>query len=294
MSTARLFVPVDVNLPDDPKIVAAGPLAEHVYLRGLMLAKRIGGDGFIHRGHLVRLAGDLCDTPGEVAARLVSAGLWVVDNDGWRIVAWLGHNPSDAEIETRREQERERKKAWRTNSTRRERDVGQERRATVGPSDLATRSKSKSKSESFAADRPRDEIFDALCETCRIDPKELTSSARGAVNKAVKELRRLEVTDADVRARADAYRAQYPTVALTPSALVKHWPALAANRGTMRADATPRVRLGRGVDAAPEWVLGEDGQAYPAPREPDGLVDAQEHTFSGPTRGVGASGTGFG
>jgi hypothetical protein len=116
---ARLYVPVDVNFPDDPKIVEAGPDAEHLYLRGLLLAKRIGGDGVLARGHLYRLCGDFAcilsgDTnPDDLAKALVAADLWRETDGGWQITAWLVHNPSDAEISSQRESERDRKARWR-------------------------------------------------------------------------------------------------------------------------------------------------------------------------------------
>jgi len=116
---ARLYVPVDVNLPDDPKVVTAGPDAEHLYLRSLMLAKRIGGDGFIALSHLYRLCGDFTcveldeTTPQDLAALLVTAGLWIKVEGGFRITAWLSHNPSDDELQAKRDEERERKARWR-------------------------------------------------------------------------------------------------------------------------------------------------------------------------------------
>lgn len=116
---ARLYVPVDVNMPDDPKVVTAGPDAEHLYLRGLMLAKRIGGDGFIARQHLYRLCGDFtcveldAASPQDLAAALVDAGLWVEVEGGYRIAAWLSHNPSDDELQSKRDEARDRKAKWR-------------------------------------------------------------------------------------------------------------------------------------------------------------------------------------
>ena len=117
--------------------------------------------------------------------------------------------------------------------------------------------------------RKPDPIFDALCEVCDLDPKQLTPSARGALNKARKEIAGLEATDEDVRRKAHAYRVAYPGMALTPSALAKHWPSLDAGLTrptTVKPSAygTPtRALLGRGVDAAPTWELDEEGLAVP-------------------------------
>lgn len=115
-----LYVPLDVNYRDDPKIIGAGPDAELVYLRSLVLAKRLTDrDGHIHRAHLLGLCGDFDniihgeDVPDDIAKALIDAGLWVEDGDGWRITAWLKHNPSAAEIEESRGAEASRKAAWR-------------------------------------------------------------------------------------------------------------------------------------------------------------------------------------
>lgn len=76
------------------------------------------------------------------------------------------------------------------------------------------------------APRGRDALFDALVEVCRIDTASLTTSARGAANKALKELREVNATAEQVHQAAKAYRAKYPTAGVTPSALAKHWPQL--------------------------------------------------------------------
>ena len=77
-------------------------------------------------------------------------------------------------------------------------------------------------------DKPkRDEIWDALLESCGIDPDgPFTSSARGAYNRAVAQMRRVRATPADVRTRADVYRVRFPRSPLTPSALCRHYAEL--------------------------------------------------------------------
>lgn len=81
--------------------------------------------------------------------------------------------------------------------------------------------------EPLAPER-RDEMFEALAESCEIDWRHLTPSARGELNKATKALREAgDANPAEIRYRVGAYRRTYPSMALTPSALAKHWPALA-------------------------------------------------------------------
>ncbi len=138
-----LFVPVDVNFTDDPKILRAGPDAELVYVRSLLLAKRLGGNGLIERVHLFRLACDLtavrCGETDEetIAKTLVTEGLWVDVDGGWVIAAWLKHNPSDEEIEAGRQAERDRKANWRKS----QQDTSNRDEVSHGTESLATHSR---------------------------------------------------------------------------------------------------------------------------------------------------------
>jgi hypothetical protein len=79
--------------------------------------------------------------------------------------------------------------------------------------------------------RPRDEIFDALVAACGIDPTQLTDAGRGPINNAVKQLRAIDATGPQIALRARRYRERFRDAALTPSALAKHWAALATTNG---------------------------------------------------------------
>jgi hypothetical protein len=74
--------------------------------------------------------------------------------------------------------------------------------------------------------RPPDPLFDAVTLELGIDPTALTRSARGALNRALAELRAVAADPAEVPARAAVYRARFDGAALTATALAKHWPAL--------------------------------------------------------------------
>ena len=74
--------------------------------------------------------------------------------------------------------------------------------------------------------RERDAIFETLLSICDLDADRLTASARGEVNRAVKELRETGATEESLRSASTAYRIRYETAVLTPSALAKHYPAL--------------------------------------------------------------------
>lgn len=71
-----------------------------------------------------------------------------------------------------------------------------------------------------------EKLWDALILGCRMDGSQVTDSARGALNKAVKNLKQVQATPREVLRRSVLYRSRFPNAALTPSALVKHWPEL--------------------------------------------------------------------
>lgn len=81
------------------------------------------------------------------------------------------------------------------------------------------------------------EAFDLICEVCGVSPEDVKASGGGYVGVNAKLLRDLRTTPAIVRGKAAAFHAKYGTLDdrkrpvpanLTPSALLKHWPALDA------------------------------------------------------------------
>jgi hypothetical protein len=75
----------------------------------------------------------------------------------------------------------------------------------------------------FSSGRPRDLLFEALMDACRIDRESLTDSSRGAYNRALKDIRTVGAEPCDVYERAGNYRMHFPHATLTPPALAKHW-----------------------------------------------------------------------
>lgn len=71
-----------------------------------------------------------------------------------------------------------------------------------------------------------EQLWDAVLLACKMDGSQMTDSARGALNKAVKQLKSVEATPREVLRRGVLYKSRFPNAALTPSALVKHWPEL--------------------------------------------------------------------
>ena len=80
--------------------------------------------------------------------------------------------------------------------------------------------------------RKNDPLWDAVMDACGVKSEDLTKSARGGYNKAVSELRNVGADPADIPTRARNYRRAYPNAALTPTALAKHWAALANTTST--------------------------------------------------------------
>lgn len=118
---------------------------------------------------------------------------------------------------------------------------------TSPPAEVGFRSEpSENRKEEPLADKPpesvtrkTDNLFESLAKACGINVTQLTGSSRGQLNKAVKELRDIGATSDEVTDKAAAYRRQYEKAALTPLALVKHWPALTIRTRTVQADTCP-------------------------------------------------------
>jgi hypothetical protein len=100
-----LYVKLDAEYASDDKLIAAGPMAELLYIRGLAFCKRQMVDGVIKTNQLAAVALGI-PSAAKHAAALVEHGAWVTVRDGWRIAAWLKRNKSVAEITDDREARR--------------------------------------------------------------------------------------------------------------------------------------------------------------------------------------------
>jgi hypothetical protein len=89
-----LYVQLDTNWPDHPKIIAAGLDGAGLHAIALCLAKRLETDGILYRAHLLRLGGS-----PELIDRLVELGLFdAVDDNRIAVHDWLDRNPSRGDI----------------------------------------------------------------------------------------------------------------------------------------------------------------------------------------------------
>lgn len=70
--------------------------------------------------------------------------------------------------------------------------------------------------------RKPDLLWEAVLETCGISGP-IPSSARGAYNRAVADLRAVDATPEEVASRGAMFRARWPGASLTPPALARHW-----------------------------------------------------------------------
>lgn len=75
--------------------------------------------------------------------------------------------------------------------------------------------------------RGRDLLFEAVVEVCGQDARRLTSSERGRINKALKDLREVGATPEQVRKAASRWTTTYPSARLTPTAIAANWTTIA-------------------------------------------------------------------
>jgi hypothetical protein len=69
----------------------------------------------------------------------------------------------------------------------------------------------------------RDVEWEMMLEVCGIDASDIPASARGAYNRAVKDLRSVGATPEEIVRRAWVFRQRWPEASLTPTALARRW-----------------------------------------------------------------------
>lgn len=101
-----LYVQLDVNWPDHPKLIEAGLEGAGLHAVAMCLAKRLESDGWMHRA-LLRRHG----ATDALIDLLVDLELFDADGDRVRPHDWLDRNPSQAAIDARRATKAEAAKA---------------------------------------------------------------------------------------------------------------------------------------------------------------------------------------
>jgi hypothetical protein len=235
---------VDDAFTDHPKIAGLSDRAFRAHVEGLVYCARYLTDGQVPKAK--------GPTP-RVASELERAGLWSSTKRGWVIHDFLDYNPSRSDTLARREARaiagaKGAASRWQRDRTPDRMSVGD---APV-PEPLPLPQDQEQPLATDKPSRPRDELFEALAEVEGADLSALTRSARGKLNAAAKQLREVNATADDVRARAAIYRRVHPSWDLTAPSLVKFWPSL---NGSDRFGARPAPS--RSVDDMTDEELEE-------------------------------------
>lgn len=101
------------------------------------------------------------------------------------------------------------------------------------------------------AARKRDDLWDALLAACGINGP-IPDSARGAYNRALKDLRGAGATPDSIHQRAVVFRTRWPSVSLTPTALARRWAECEPN-----PDHLPARRISRAEAALARIVADQ-------------------------------------
>ena len=116
-----MWVKLDDDFVDHPKIVAVGPLAGWLFVAGLCYANRLLTDGFIPENQIIRLlpkaSGLTRGVTKQLATKLCRVGLWksteVRHVKGYRVHDFFDYQPSKKQVLLERAKTRERQTRWR-------------------------------------------------------------------------------------------------------------------------------------------------------------------------------------
>ena len=101
----NIYVPLSVNLPYDPSILAISSDAFRLYICGLTHCKERRRDGLILATELPAISPGVARPP-KAASELVRERLWVEIEGGWLVRSWGKWNMSQEEIEEHEEDRR--------------------------------------------------------------------------------------------------------------------------------------------------------------------------------------------
>ena len=82
---SRIWVKLDATYTEDERIMEAGALAELVFVRSLAYCRRRVTDGAVTPAAARSLCIGIPETPETLIAALVDSGLWVMQDNGWRV-----------------------------------------------------------------------------------------------------------------------------------------------------------------------------------------------------------------
>lgn len=154
------YARIATDFPRDPRMIAAGWQTRAVYIEALLYCRENLTDGLLHSLALPYWMPDM--SPGirkRHLNKLVELGALEADDDGWRFPhkVWARWNPTKAEVEAKRDEERQRKADYRARKRRGSQPsenvpTGQVVAATDRPRTSETKEKTKTKQ---ARKRPR-------------------------------------------------------------------------------------------------------------------------------------------
>lgn len=96
------------------------------------------------------------------------------------------------------------------------------------PNTCAEEPAQKGEGSQETKERPRNLVWDAICELFALEPSQMTKAEQSKIGRVVKELKAAtpDVSREDIRRRAGEYRKRFPGAAFTPTALMSHWSTL--------------------------------------------------------------------
>lgn len=108
------WIKLDDSFGDHPKVVAAGPLAAWLYVRGLCYCGRHLTDGFIPHAAVPTLGSFAAGRtrPQGLAEALVKVGLWEASEGGYQVHDYGSYQRSAEQVRKEREESRQRKERW--------------------------------------------------------------------------------------------------------------------------------------------------------------------------------------
>ena len=134
---SRPWVKIDATYVEDDKIMAAGALAELVFIRSIAYCRRRFTDGRISPAAVLSLTLGVPESSATLVEALVANRLWVVDDGGgWRVVNYDRWQMTTEKLAN----DAERKRADREKRQKRQRPDSSAGRATDAPRTRGCRS----------------------------------------------------------------------------------------------------------------------------------------------------------
>lgn len=103
------WVRIDETLPSHPKFLSVGVRGIGLFVAGLCYANQYLTDGFLPTGSVSTVGGE---DMSETINKLVKAGLWVVQDNGWQVHDFHEYQPKKRAVLRERKQGKRRKQRW--------------------------------------------------------------------------------------------------------------------------------------------------------------------------------------